>query len=224
MEILHRDSLKRGGFAGLTETRLIKDAQIGGGQDTWNGLGSFVYLADAKYLPYGETHMHPHMEIDVITIMLEGRLNHEGSMEHGRSMVANQAQVQRAGGEGFEHNEINPDESSTRLLQLWALPETSGEPAAYKIYDTQKGGLQKIYGGTKKQNNTFDSHTSIQTGLLKQSESVDHSGEFLLYISNGQAQVNGKELKDGDLIRGEQLALQVTSEDVQVTLITLEAA
>ena len=99
MKTLSRDTLPRGGFAGLQETRLIKDAKIGGKADTWDGLGSFVYLADARYLPYGETGMHPHLEVDVITIMLEGRLTHEGSMEHGQSMVANQAQVQRAGGD-----------------------------------------------------------------------------------------------------------------------------
>ena len=223
MNILHRDSLPRGGFAGLTETRLIKDQQIGGDKATWDGLGQFVYLADAKYLPYGETHMHPHREIDVITILLEGRLTHEGSMEHGKSMVANQAQVQRAGGEGFQHNEINPDESSTRLLQLWALPETAGEPAGYKIYATDQGGLQKIYGGKKDQESTFDSSTAIETGVLKKGETVNHRGEFLAYITNGNAVVNGKQVTDGDLIQGDELALEVTSEEVQVTLITLEA-
>ncbi len=221
MKILQRDTLKRGGFAGLTETRLIQDKQIGGSDATWDGLGKFVYLADAKYLPFGETHMHPHKEIDVITILLEGRLKHEGSMEHGRSMVANQAQVQRAGGEGFEHNEINPDKSSTRLLQLWALPETPGEPASYKFYPTDKG-LVKIYGGTKHQHETFDSHTAIETGLMTKGESLSHNGEFLLYITNGQVEVSGKILNDGDLVRANQLALNVLSENVQVTLITLE--
>ena len=135
MNILSRDTLPLGGFAGIEETRLIKDAQIGGNGSTWDGLGSFVYLADARYVPFGESGMHPHLEVDVITIMLEGRLTHEGSMEHGQSMVANQAQVQRAGGEGFGHNEINPDEDRTRLLQLWALPETSGSAADYKFYN-----------------------------------------------------------------------------------------
>jgi redox-sensitive bicupin YhaK (pirin superfamily) len=113
MNILSRDTLHRGGFAGIKETRLVKDAKIGGKLDTWDGLGNFVYFADARYVPYGESGMHPHLEVDVITIMVEGRLTHEGSMEHGQSMVANQAQVQRAGGEGFNHNEINPDESHT---------------------------------------------------------------------------------------------------------------
>ena len=141
MKVLSRDSLPRGGFAGLKETRLIRDNKINGDDSNWNGLGNFVFLADARYLPKGETHMHAHLEVDVITVMLEGRLTHEGSLKDGQSMVANQVQVQRAGGEGFEHNEVNPDNSGNRLLQLWALPETAGEPADYKFYQLENNEL-----------------------------------------------------------------------------------
>ena len=51
-----------------------------------------MYLADARYLPHGETKMHSHKEIDIVTIMLEGRLLHEGSLKNGKSMSANQVQ------------------------------------------------------------------------------------------------------------------------------------
>ncbi|MBL4796109.1 MAG: pirin family protein [Oleispira sp.] len=223
MNILSRDSLPRGGFAGIEETRLVKDAQIGGKTDTWDGLGNFVYLADARYVPFGESGMHPHLEVDVITIMLEGRLTHEGSMEHGQSMVANQAQVQRAGGEGFDHNEINPDESRTRLLQVWALPETAGSNAAYKIYDTNDGQLHRIYGGNPEQSKSFDSHTVIDTGLVYKDFEVKRTGETLVYVVNGEAIVNGKLVKDGDLIRADVIDLKVISEDAHLTLISLES-
>ncbi len=222
MDILQRDSLTRGGFAGLRETRLIRDKSINGNSENWDGLGRFVYLADAKFLPHGETHMHPHKEIDVITIMLEGRLTHEGSLEDGQSMVANQVQVQRAGGQGFSHNEVNPDDSENRLLQLWALPETAGEPAAYKFYDLTNDEMVRIYGGKTIQSATFDSQTVIEVGLLKQNKKVTKSGEYLAYITNGEAMVNGIVVKDGDLIRGQDLQLIVTSKQLQLTLITIE--
>ena len=223
MKTLSRDSLPRGGFAGIQETRLIKDVKIGGRADTWNGLGRFVYLADARYLPYGESGMHSHLEVDVITIMLEGRLTHEGSMEHGQSMEANQAQVQRAGGEGFGHNEINPDESRTRLLQLWVLPESSGSAANYKFYNTNDGKLHRIYGGSTKQTSSFNSHTVIDTGLVHKDYKVNRKGETLVYVANGEALVNGQLLKDGDLIRAKDIDLKVISEDVHLTLIAVEA-
>lgn len=223
MQILKRDSLTRGGFAGLKETRLIRDAKIDGGDDIWDGLGSFVFLADARYLPHGETGMHSHSEIDVITILLEGRLHHEGSLEHGQSMVENQTQVQRAGGEGFSHNEINPDETRSRLLQLWALPEQAGLPAAYQIFDTKTGKLEKIYGDTSSAE-TFNSSTIIETGLLDKGYHVTRSGRFIAYVANGEATLNGERVTDGDLVRGENCDLTVMSDTAQVTLVTMESA
>ena len=180
-----------------------------------------LFLADAKYLPHGETHMHPHREIDVITIMLEGRLNHEGSLKDGQSMIANQVQVQRAGGEGFEHNEVNPDSTRSRLLQLWALPETAGEPADYKFYQLENSELIRIYGGKKTQTDTFDSHTFIDVGLLNKGTNITKKGEYLAYITNGEAEFNGITVTDGDLISGNDFDLTVLSETVQLTLITL---
>ncbi len=222
MEILPRDTLARGGFAGLKETRLIHDIKIGGNADTWNGIGNFVYLADARYLPHGETHLHSHLEVDVITVLLEGRLTHEGSLDHGQSLQNQQVQVQRAGGEGFEHNEINPDLSRTRLLQLWALPETPGEAAEYKLYDLNKNQLMRIYGGKTTQHETFDSHTIIEVGLLDKGCHISKQGEFLAYITNGKAEINGAVVEDGDLIRADSFDLKVTSNELHLTLISVE--
>jgi len=151
MDILKRDSLPEGGFAGLKEHRLIKDPRLFGPQEnndgSWPGLGNFVYLADARFMPHGETRMHSHHEIDVISVMVDGNITHEGSLKHGKSLSSNDVQVQRAGGEGFSHNEINPDDNWNRMIQLWALPEVSGQPAAYKVFQPVNGKLTRIYGG-----------------------------------------------------------------------------
>jgi redox-sensitive bicupin YhaK (pirin superfamily) len=131
MNIIKRDNLVEGGFAGLKEHRLIKDSKLFGSQEnndgSWSGLENFVYLADARFMPHGETRMHSHHEIDVITLMVDGNIKHEGSMQSGKDLSRNDVQVQRAGGEGFSHNEINPDGDWNRLIQLWALPEIAGQ-------------------------------------------------------------------------------------------------
>ncbi len=77
-------------------------------------------------MPHGETHMHPHHEIDVISVMVDGRIAHKGSLEHGRNLETDDIQVQRAGDEGFRHNEINPDDEWNRMIQIWVLPEEAG--------------------------------------------------------------------------------------------------
>lgn len=224
MQILRKDSLHRGGFAGLRETRLIVDNKIGGKNDTWNGLGNFIYLADARFLPQGETRMHPHRELDVITVMLEGRIEHQGSMENGKSMQANQVQAQRAGGEGFVHNEINPDLDENRMLQIWALPETAGEPASYKFYDLKKDEMVRVYGGNKSQNVTLDSPTIIEVGLLSKNKNVTQEGEFIAYITGGEGILNGVEVKDGYLVRDEDLDFTALSDGVHLSLIYLNTA
>ncbi|MEE9499479.1 MAG: pirin family protein, partial [Nitrospinaceae bacterium] len=106
MEILHRGDLEQGGFADLREYYLVEDPRVLGDdieETSWMGIGNFVYLADAKYNPKGDTRMHSHREIDVVTFVLEGRLTHVGSLENGQDLSAFQLQVQRAGGEGFSH-------------------------------------------------------------------------------------------------------------------------
>jgi redox-sensitive bicupin YhaK (pirin superfamily) len=80
--------------------------------------------------------------------MVEGRIAHEGSLKHGQEMSDTDIQVQRAGGEGFSHNEVNPDDTENRMIQLWVLPERSGEPAGYKFYRSKPGGMTRVYGGS----------------------------------------------------------------------------
>ena len=224
MQLIKRDSLKRGGFAGLRETRLIVDNTIGGLSDTWNGLGNFIYLADARFAPRGQTGMHPHKELDVISIMLEGNIEHKGSMENGKSMQANQVQAQRAGGEGFVHNEINPENVENRMLQLWVLPEKLGETASYKFYELVKDKMVRVYGGKKSQNTTLDSQTIIEVGLISKNKNVRQEGDFIAYVTGGTGILNNVPVKDGDLIRDENLDFTALSEQVHLTLVHLNKA
>jgi hypothetical protein len=222
IEILHRDDLPLGGFAGLKEHRLVVDERVGGGSDTWNGIGNFVYLADANFNPKGETKMHPHKEIDVISLMVKGRIDHEGSLEHGVSIGPDQVQVQRAGGEGFSHNEINPDDEKNRLIQIWALPYTSGEPAGYKVYDLKMGEVNRIYGGNKIQSETMDSQTIIEIAMLNAKQKISKQGEFLAYITRGSGNMNGNLVKDGDLIRSKNLEFKADDCQTQIIIMSVE--
>ena len=225
MQILSRDSLPLGGFAGLTEHRLVTDRRVFGGRkapQTFDGIGNFVYLADARFNPKGETHMHPHKEIDVISVMMEGRVAHEGSLEHGQSLEAGYVQVQRAGGEGFSHNEVNPDTTKNRMLQLWVLPDELGQPAGYKLYPIEKNGVTHIYGGGKEQSERFDSKTNIKIVRLSAGESIEFEQETLTYVSTGEAKFSDAnstfDAKEGDLIRSYQTEITSVSETEMVVV------
>ena len=224
IETLHRFDLPQGGFAGLKEHRLVTDSRMFGGRkqpQTFEGIGNFVYLADAQFMPHGQTTLHPHHEIDVISVMVEGRISHEGSLEHGQDLETGAAQVQRAGGEGFSHNEVNPDTTENRMLQLWVLPDDPGEPAGYKVYQPE-GVRTKIYGGSKHQDETFDSQTQIDISLLKEGERFEQTGEALIYVAKGDVQVHvhGEEVdaSDGTLIRVAD-AQMIARQDSQLVVV-----
>lgn len=218
MQKLSRDSLKLGGFAGLREHRVVTDSRLFGKNKspaTSEGLGNFVYLADAQFNPQGQTGMHPHKEIDVISVMIEGRVSHEGSLEHGKSLEEGDVQVQRAGGEGFAHNEINPEDTKNRMIQLWALPEQAGQPAGYKYYTPKSEGITRIYGGSLEQSDTFDSGTHIDIIKLEANASIRLPKAALSYITQGSAEFTEADstlnATDGDLIRTTDVEIKATT-------------
>lgn len=213
MNIIRRNSLRRGGFAGLRETRLVMSPRIFRGNresGTSPGIGRFVYLADARFMPLGETRMHAHKEIDVISVMVEGRIQHEGSLENGQELLAGSVQVQRAGGEGFTHNEINPDDVKNRMIQLWVLPETPDEPASYQVFESTTGERTRIYGGSVEQDETLSSHTIIEIAEVGAGKTLKQPGKCLAYITTGVGEVNGEILREGHLVETSNLNFTAT--------------
>ena len=207
MKVIKRNSLRRGGFAGLRETRLVMSPRVFRNHreaGTSTGIGKLVYLADACFLPHGDTRMHEHREIDVISIMVEGRIQHEGSLEHGQELREGDIQVQRAGGEGFSHNEINPDAFKNRMIQLWVLPETPDEPAAYQLFKTQPNGRMRIYGGQSTQKDTIAAGTAVEIVHLDAGEGFDQAGNSLVYVTAGEGTSGDEVLTEGCLVESRE--------------------
>ena len=207
--------MRRGGFAGLRETRLVMSPRIFRGHQeagTSSGIGRFVYLADASFLPHGETRMHSHKEIDVISIMVDGRIIHEGSMEDGQELNVDDIQIQRAGTEGFTHNEINPDDAKNRMIQIWVLPEAPGADAAYEVMQAQPNGRTRIYGGPADEDNTFAARTVIEVAHLAKGESLKQAGRCLVYVTTGAGSSADETLREGDLVDTRDFSIKALSD------------
>jgi len=222
MKILKRNSLSEGGFAGLKEHRIVKDPKMFGPQEnndgSWPGLNNFIFLADARYMPHGETRMHDHHELDIISVMVDGQITHQGSLAHGKNLYSNDVQVQRAGGDGFSHNEINPDASWNRMIQLWVLPEVPGQAADYKVYKPVTGELTRVYGGENNTSTDFPAKTKIDVALLSNGQQIEVDEPFLAYITRGKGIANNEPVEDGDLIRGSTIKFKA-KDDVQLIVI-----
>ena len=76
--------------------------------------------------------MHPHRDMEIITYILQGELQHQDSM--GNTSVIGVGDVQRmTAGTGVRHSEVNPSsENPVHLLQIWILPNAAGLPPSYE--------------------------------------------------------------------------------------------
>jgi len=222
MEFLTFDELPQGGFAGLIERQFVTDRRVfknKNNKNAFDGIGNFVYLADANFMPKGETGMHGHREIDVISVMVDGEVSHAGSLEHGKGLVAGSVQIQRAGEEGFKHNEINPNDQQNHMIQLWVMPDELGEPAGYKVFEPEEGEIMKVYGGDKNQSDTFYSRTAIDVANAKPGQVFIKAGPIMAFISKGGGFINGQEVQARTLIKSNELISFEAKDHSQIIFI-----
>ncbi|MFA4886817.1 MAG: pirin family protein [Candidatus Nanoarchaeia archaeon] len=86
------------------------------------GFGSLVVLNDDVILPDVGFPSHPHKDMEIITIMLQGELLHEDDANHAFTLKEHEVQVMSAG-TGITHSEMNPSKAEVcELLQVWIVP------------------------------------------------------------------------------------------------------
>ncbi len=97
----------------------------------WMGFGPLRVINDDVIAAGRGFGMHPHRDMEIITVMIEGQLNHRDSM--GNSGVINAGDVQRmSAGTGIVHSEMNEGHEACRLLQIWIEPSEEGLSPAYE--------------------------------------------------------------------------------------------
>lgn len=96
----------------------------------WMGFGPLRVINDDTIAPGKGFGMHPHRDMEIITVMVEGELSHRDSMGHTEVLAAGDLQAMGAG-TGLVHSEINQSEQPCRLLQLWIEPSSPGRPPTY---------------------------------------------------------------------------------------------
>jgi redox-sensitive bicupin YhaK (pirin superfamily) len=97
----------------------------------WMGFGPLRVINDDTIAAGRGFGMHPHHDMEIITVMVEGQLNHRDSMGHAEVLRAGEVQRMSAG-TGVVHSEINGGDTACRLLQIWIEPSSQGIAPAYE--------------------------------------------------------------------------------------------
>ncbi|NAS32581.1 nuclease PIN [Flavobacteriaceae bacterium R38] len=217
---LDKETIETGGFNGITQKRLVVHPYYGPGsgvrKGTWEGIGNLVYLSDSYFEPGIETGLHPHQHIDVLTFVVDGLLAHQGSLEHGVNVNALEFQVQKAGMEGFMHNEKNTGDVTTRMLQMWLLPQEEKPKASFRIYKAEKGKKVRVYG--KEDNN----NTQLELASLKENQELSLQQRSFVYVIKGSIAINSEHITNGHLIETENVSIKATTDSI--LLIVFEEA
>jgi redox-sensitive bicupin YhaK (pirin superfamily) len=97
----------------------------------WMGYGPLRVINEDTIAPGRGFGMHPHSDMEIITVMLEGELTHRDSMGNGAVLMVGEVQRMSAG-TGVVHSETNDTSHPCRLLQIWIEPSSHGIKPAYE--------------------------------------------------------------------------------------------
>jgi redox-sensitive bicupin YhaK (pirin superfamily) len=151
--------------------------------------------------------MHPHRDMEIITYLLEGVLEHKDSMGNGSIIRPGDGQSMSAG-TGVRHTEANPSQTDpAHLLQIWILPERRGIEPGYEQKQFPKeeklGKLRLIASPDGKDGSvTIHQDARLYVSLLGPGQRVQHElgqGRYgWLQVAKGTVELNGKRLQQGD--------------------------
>jgi redox-sensitive bicupin YhaK (pirin superfamily) len=176
--------------------------------------------------------MHAHQDMEIITYVLEGALEHKDSM--GNGSVIRPGDVQRmSAGTGVRHSEYNPSkEEPVHLLQIWILPDRDGVTPSYEQRrfppDEIQGRLRLVASPDGRDGSaTIHQDALLYATRLAGTEPLVYqlgAGRSLyLQVARGTAVLNGERLTAGDgvAIQGEQSVALEADPEAEVLLFDL---
>lgn len=173
----------------------------------WHGFRSLRVINDDVVGPSGGFDTHPHRDMEIITYILSGALEHRDSL--GTGSVIRPGDVQRmSAGTGILHSEFNPSSTEpVRLLQIWLFPEKKGLTPGYEqktFADAEKQGQLRLIASRDGRDGSVTIHqdADLLAASLKAGERVSYAlpaeRHAWIQVATGNATVNGRKLEAGD--------------------------
>lgn len=150
---------------------------------------------------------HPHADMEIVSVVLEGALSHRDSM--GNSSVIRPGEVQRmSAGTGVRHSEFNPSsDEPVHFFQIWILPDRKGLPPGYEqkaFREAEKRGKLRLVASADGRDGSVTIHqdASLYQALVTAGESLTQAltaaRKYYLHVARGSVVLNGERMAAGD--------------------------
>ncbi len=198
---------------GFRSLRVINDDRISGG----GGFGA-----------------HPHRDMEIITYMVEGQLEHQDNMGHGAVLKRGDVQHMTAG-RGVVHSEFNHSQTEPiRLLQIWILPEKRGLVPDYQDRHFDEHGksnrLRLVASPDGREESLIiNQDVDLYDAALSRGNEVRHElrpgRHAWLQVIHGELSLNGQQLKGGDgAAVSEEAVLKIVGESNKAEFLLFDLA
>ena len=176
--------------------------------------------------------MHPHRDMEIVTYVLEGALEHRDSMGNGSVIKPGDIQYMGAG-TGVTHSEFNASETEpVHLYQIWMFPEKQGLKPTYgqrNFSEAEKRGKLRLLVSADGRDGSVKIRQSndLYATVLGAGEMVKHElkpeRHAYVQVARGSVTLNGTKLEEGDgAAISDEKAVQITGvKDAEVLLFDL---
>ena len=178
------------------------------------GFGDLRVINDDRVVPGAGFGTHPHRDMEIISVVLEGGLAHRDSMGNGDVIRPGEVQVMTAG-TGITHSEYNASETEpVHFLQIWIEPAERGTEPRYaqKAFDrAERDGRLQLVASPDGADGSLPIGQDARMFLvdLREGQSVEHEvaegRRVWAHVATGRARVDGEELRAGDGIALERI-------------------
>ncbi|HET8871457.1 MAG TPA: pirin family protein [Aquabacterium sp.] len=197
------------------------------------GFGPLRVINDDVIAPGRGFGMHGHRDMEIVTYVLEGALAHKDSLGNGATILPGDVQRMSAGS-GILHSEFNHDlYKSTRLLQIWILPNQSGLTPGYEqkhFQEADKRGRLRLVASPDGRDGSVTIHAdaNLSVGLFDGQERAEVElnpfRKGYVQVARGQVTVNGHVLQQGDALFVEDEAQLVIESGRQAEVLLFDLA
>ena len=181
---------------------------FGGYQDPDHmGFATLRVINEDEIQPGQGFATHGHRDMEIVTYILDGALEHKDSI--GNGAVIRPGEVQRmSAGTGIEHSEFNPSPTDlVHLLQIWILPERNGLEPGYEQKDFPAHGRRgrlRLVGARDGRDGAVTIHQDVDlyATILEDGADVTHplrpGRKAWVQVARGAVRLNGQPLSQGD--------------------------